>query len=180
MKEIHRKLEIAANIAIIVAATVLVGGIAARYFSSHETSKTLPDPIPRRSVPDKQARFPLVDFDLTKSEKHLVLAFSTRCRFCRESTDLYRRIAERKAQKNELRLIVVSYQPIDEVKSYFKEKAIDVDGFVQSELAAVSISGTPTLVLVGADGSVVDSWVGKLLPDAEEELMARLFGEQKK
>lgn len=77
-------------------------------------------------------------------------------------------------------MIVVSYQPIDEVKSYFKEKAIDVDGFVQSELAAVSISGTPTLVLVGADGSVVDSWVGKLLPDAEEELMARLFGEQKK
>jgi hypothetical protein len=44
----------------------------------------------------------------------------------------------------------------------------------QAPLSAVGVSGTPTLLLIDGGGAIKESWVGKLPPDKETEVLSRL------
>lgn len=98
----------------------------------------------------------------------LVLALSTNCQYCTASMPFYNRLQALEAVANgRVRLSVIALQPAPQMREYLVSHDVRVDRIVQFPDAGVSIRGTPTLILVNADGEVVNSWAGQL--EAAEE-----------
>lgn len=172
MKNIHKKIQTASNIAIIVVALMLGGVLVNNYFYSPS-----PKPVIAGDNTIKAGtKLELPDANWNKSDKTLVMAVSTKCHFCTESIPFYKRIAEKKAGNKNVRLIAVTPQTTDEAKQYLDEHKLSVDEMKQSSLDKIQVGGTPTLILVDRKGAVIESWRGKLPPEKEAEVIKRLFG----
>lgn len=155
-----KKIEMAANIAIVLAAVVLI----VSFFRSESVAP------PHITVGTK---FALKDAPCQGQGKNLVLALSTSCHFCNDSAPFYRELVQRCRQQH-VRTIAVLPQPIAEAESYLSSEGVATDEVHQSVLRELQIAGTPTLLLVDGSGVVRNVWVGKLSSDKEKEVLAAL------
>jgi hypothetical protein len=110
--------------------------------------------------------------DWAKNGRTLILAISTRCRFCKESAPFFKRIE--KERPKDMRLVAVLPQPVDEAQKYLDGEGVHVDEVRQASPQSIGVVGTPTLLLVDGRGKVSNVWRGKLQPDDEEKVMAAL------
>lgn len=172
MRNIQKKIEIASNVAIIVVALLFAGVLVNRFFFS---SSLKPAVAESEEIKDG-TKLSLPDVDWSKSNKNLVLILSTSCHFCTESTPFYQRLSQQKAQRGDVKLIAVFPQGIEESQRYLRERNISVDEVRQTSLNTINVKGTPTLVLVDRNGAVVQSWIGKLLPEKETQLVSNFLG----
>ncbi|HEX7313987.1 MAG TPA: redoxin family protein [Pyrinomonadaceae bacterium] len=169
MNSLAKKIELIANVAIVVVALLLGAVLVKRYL--------LPQPVnpgpaaSARIQPGTKLSLPGVDWG--RSNKTLLLALSTTCHFCTESAPFYQRLA-RAAEAKGVKVIAVLPQPESEARQYLSELAIPVSEVRQSPLDSLGVSGTPTLILVDDKGQVASSWVGKLQSDRESEVAAAL------
>ena len=173
MRNIHRKIQTISNVAIIITAILLSGFLAKNYL--------LPASQKPAAVESEEVKIgtklSLPNVDWSKSDKNLVLALSTRCHFCSESTPFYQKLAQLKTGRGDVRLIAALPQKVEEAQAYLSEHNLSVDEVRQTSLDTIDVRGTPTLVLVDRNGTIVDSWKGKLPPEKETEVATRLFGE---
>jgi hypothetical protein len=152
---IRDKLEATASVAFIGVAVLLSAALIKAYF--------LPAPsrsIPRAAVAGGAAtslvgaslkdRIPGVDW--SKNGRTLVLAISTQCHFCKDSTPFYRKL---EAQGG-------------------KGMGVHVDQVKQAGLGEIGVSGTPTMLLVNSSGIITKIWVGMLQPEAQEQVLSVL------
>ena len=95
--------------------------------------------------------------------------------FSTESAPFYQRLAREKAGRGDVRLLAVLPQAVEESKKYLGEHGVAADDVRQTEPRDLGVQGTPTLVLVDKTGAVVDSWVGKLPPAKEDEVVSRML-----
>ena len=77
-----------------------------------------------------------------------------------------------------MQLITVMPQSVEEAQRYLSEHKISVDEIRQTSLDTINVKGTPTLLLVDKTGAVVQSWVGKLPPEKESEVVAHFLSER--
>jgi hypothetical protein len=162
-----KKVELLANVAIIIIALLLGAVLVKRYLMP-----TVPNgpPAVAQIQPGTKVNLPGVDWG--KSEQTLVLALSDGCRFCSESAGFYQRLAKEKASAGGLRLIAVLPQEVGQGQIYLSKLGVPVDEVRQATLGAIGVSGTPTLLLVDNKGAVKQSWLGKLAPDKEAEVLS--------
>lgn len=173
MKNFHQKIEVASNIAIIVVALLLGGVLVNRYFFS---SAAQPASLESKEI-KVGAKLPIADIDWSGSDKTLVLALSTVCRYCTESAPFYQKLAGQRAERGEVRLVVVTPQSVDEARRYLSEHNVAVDEIRQASLNSINVRGTPTIITADKNGAVTRSWTGKLPPEKETEVMKYVFGE---
>jgi thioredoxin-related protein len=174
MKNLHQTLQTAANIAIIVVAVVLAGVFFTRYFGP----ASAPPPVAAagsREI-EEGAKVQLADIDRRGSDKTLVMVLSTTCRYCTASIPFYQKLAQQRSERAGLKLVAVMPQGIQESREYLSKHGIPVDEVRQAALDEVNVSGTPTLIEVDRSGTVVRSWVGKLPPEKESEVINSVFG----
>jgi hypothetical protein len=165
-----RKIETTANIATIGAAVLLSTVLVKVYL--------LPAPSPRipriATAPapgvDFKSRLPGVDWH--KNGRTLVLAISTQCHFCKDSTPFYRKLQEQ-VGKN-LKTVAVLPQPVAEAEQYLNGEDVHVDQVKQASMGDIGVQGTPTMLLVNSAGVVTKTWVGKIQPEQEQEVLAAL------
>lgn len=62
-------------------------------------------------------------------------------------------------------------QNVSEGRNYLSSLGVQVDDMLQASLSSIDVSGTPTLLLVSRDGRVIRTWLGKLPPDLEREVL---------
>jgi len=105
-----------------------------------------------------------------RAKLNAVLYISTRCHFCADSIPFYERVARAKLPAR-MALLVISMEPAETVKAYLSAKQIDVDGAYQRSPVELRRYGTPTLLLVDSNGIIRRSYVGKLNPTQEQELL---------
>jgi len=165
MQNASRKIEMVANVAIIIVACVAVTMLVRNYRAA---SLSQPHTI------SAGANMPLKSENWQANSKHLVLAVSTTCHFCTESAPFYRQLVEYCRQQH-VRTIAVLPQPVNEAEAYLKGEGVTVDEIRQSPLAEIEVSGTPTLLLVDNHGIVKNVWVGKLPGDKEKEVLKKLI-----
>ena len=170
MKTFVKRIEFAANIAIIVVA-ILLGVALVRNYLFRSPAQTQ---IPAVAGIETGTKFSLSGVDWNASKQTLVMALSTKCHFCTESAPFYQRLAQERARNLNLRLIAVFPQKSQESLEYLKGLAINVDDVRQSELASLGVSGTPTLILLNSQGVVEETWRGKLNGDREGDVLRRL------
>lgn len=174
MEKLHKKGEFISNVAIIIVAVILGSFIVTRYFNFAQ-----PKPLAAETREIKSGEnLSLPETDWSKSGKTLILALSTTCRYCTESAAFYQRLSQQKSGRGEVRLIAVTPQPADEARRYLSEHKIQVDEIRQATLDSINVRGTSTLIMTDNTGTVIQSWVGKLPPEKETEVINRFLGER--
>lgn len=169
-----RGIEVSANIAIIIVA-VMLGIVLVRHrlLTGAQTQATAPQP----HVVAAGSKLTLSGVNWAENRRTLLLALSTKCHFCTESAEFYKRLAEARAGRSDIRMVAVLPQDVGEGRAYLDKLGVRVDEVRQSSLDAVGATGTPTLIMVDDEGTATELWVGKLPPDKESEVLGRIRGE---
>ncbi len=167
MKSTHQKIELAANIMIIIVAALLIFFLVQKYFLTDSS-------IPNRNMPIIGNKLSLPsEIDITKSDKNVMLVLSKGCHFCSESADFYKRLIENAKGKN-IHIIAVLPQKKEEAEEYLGSLGISGIEVRQSQLDSINVSGTPTIIILNNKSEISDVWVGKLSSEKETEVFNKL------
>jgi thioredoxin-related protein len=173
MSTLPKKVELFANIAIIVVAILLAVVLVNRYILARFPQ---PNAVPEVQIrPGMKLSFPDVAWE--KSRKTLLLVLSTNCKYCTESAPFYQQLVARKGSRDDIRIVAVLPQKRDEAQKYLGDHGITVDQIRQAPPGAAYAKGTPTLIMVDSTGSIIESWMGKLPPEKQEEVLNHFLGE---
>jgi hypothetical protein len=168
-----KKIELIANLSIIAVAILLCGILI---------SLCLPQPPSKAVIAESPrilsgTKLTLPGLEWGKSSQTLLIVISTNCHFCTESAPFYQHLAQQKAGRRDIRMVAILPQSAAEAQKYLSAQGVSVDEIRQSAPGAVYARATPTLILVDRTGSVVESWVGKLPPQTEEEVLGRFLSD---
>jgi hypothetical protein len=162
-----RRLESGLNVLLMLACLALVGGIAYAHFGPSRSAQS------SLAVPLKGEKLKISGVEWSNSQRTLVLALSTHCHFCTASGDFYKRLQAVAAARG-VPIVAVLSQPTDEARQYLENLGVSTTVIKQAPLATVSVSATPTLMVVNLEGVVTDSWTGQLSPEFEKEVISKL------
>jgi hypothetical protein len=178
-------IQVAANLAIIVAAVLLCAVLIKDYIIARPGSAENPllrasnlIGSPNRTRPPAESqiqpgtRINLPGVDWAKNGQTLLLAVSDKCHFCSESAPFYQRLAH---DHGKTRLLAVLPQPVEDGEKYLDSLKVTVDDVKQASFSSLGVRGTPTLILVDKNGVAINSWVGKLSDAREAEVLSRLM-----
>jgi hypothetical protein len=101
---------------------------------------------------------------------------STQCRYCVESAGFYREVAKRR-RPDVLEVVAVFREDVAQGRRFLAEHAIAVDEVLQQAVETTGTQGTPALLLVDATGHLDKAWLGRVPPQVEQEILARLAGQ---
>ena len=165
MKEATAKVELIANACVIAAVFVFILSLAYAVLRSRHAS-----PVPQSSIVNGRT-LPLTH-DWFGSTQTLVLVLSADCKYCIASAPFYRRLVEQTSSSRRTKLLAVFPQSPTESQKYMSGLDIKINDIKQMTPSSLGVKGTPTLILVNANGVVIRSWEGLLLPDAQSEVLA--------
>lgn len=164
-----RKLETATNIAVLVAALLVaayfVGLFVARLGSSEPSYRATRGT--RLALPE--------GYDFTAHDRTLILAIQEDCSYCEASMPFYGEVAAKvNAGCAEYGVIAVLPNPPAAADALLRQYGLEVPRLGNTSLASLGVTGTPTLVLVDPEGTVLDIWVGQLSREGEQEVLATI------
>jgi hypothetical protein len=171
MKYLSKKVEMIANIAIILVTVLLATVIVKHYFFVPKAIS--PAAVASASL-QPGTKVSLTGMDWSKSDRTLLMVLSTGCHFCTESASFYQRLAQERVQHEGTRLVAVLPQDAVAAQKYLSEHGVTVDEIKQLSPGDVNVAGTPTLILADRNGSVITTWLGKLSPDKEQDVLNHL------
>ena len=166
MSKVNQKIELAANILIIVAATLLIGFVIQKYFFSKSGFQEVEGPT-------VGSKLLLHDLDFSKTNKTLLLVLQKGCHFCSESADFYKSLIVEAKTKN-VTVFAILPQDREEAEEYLRSFGIQGIEIRQSQLSSLEVGGTPAVILTNSNGEVSNSWMGKLSLDKEREVFSKL------
>jgi len=170
MKTLYKRIELFANIAIILVAISLAVVLAKRFVFNGPARNANADGAPANIG----TKLSLPDVDWSKSNKNLLLVLSDSCKYCSESAPFYQHLVQQRAQRETFRLTAVFPQPVSDGRKYLTGLGVAIEDIRQMAPGAIRIRGTPTLLLVNNAGVVTDEWLGKLSPEEETVVLGRL------
>ena len=100
----------------------------------------------------------------------LLMYTATTCHFCQESMPFYRRMTNT-ARDAGVRVIGVATEDLGVNSDYLTRNGVVLDRVVSAQDNRLHLRGTPTLILVGKDGTVENVWLGKLPDEREREVL---------
>lgn len=167
MSRLFQKVEFAANVSII-AVSVLLAVVLIRQQLTVRT--VYPENIESQAS-HLGSKVTVAGIDWNQNRQTLLLAISSTCRYCTESSDFYKRLLK---ERVDTRIVAVMPQEPTAAKQYLDKHAIPLNETKQLALSALGVTGTPTLILVDTKGVVTGWWVGKLTSIQEAEVLAKL------
>ena len=171
MAKLKSTLEYVTNILLVVVCSLLVWSfVTHRIFSQ-------PSPEPSTTKPSLvgTSLSPIPNHPWNGTRSTLVIAIRLGCPFCRASMPFYRHLSElQRAKQLNADLLLVMPDEEPDVKSELMENGVNIESQYGQNLNAISVFETPTLMLVGSNGRVEQSWVGQLPPAKEGEVIAAL------
>ena len=168
MNRLVKRIELVANVCIIVVALVISVALAKRFLLKSHAAAPLVSSI------EVGTKINLPGVDWAKNDKTLVLVLSTGCKFCSASASFYQNLVAKSAHSNGTKLIAVLPQGVEQAREYLGSITVPIDDVKQVSPASLGARATPTLILVNNSGLVTGSWVGQLSGDKEAEVLARL------
>jgi len=164
---VKARLEVATNIAVLVAVAVFLVFFGRQEYERHHISAR---PVHTSLVGQKIA-LPGVQF--APKSRTLLLAISTTCHFCKDSEPFYQQLAM--SNHGQVKVIAVLPQPLAEAHTYVQSSIAPSIQVVSSRLDSIGVTGTPTVLLLDGAGKVQQAWVGKLNEQSQKEVRALLM-----
>ncbi len=165
MKDWKPKIEIAANIAIVVVA-VLLGVVLIKQGFFSTPAKTKAD----LRVPDG-TKLSLPHTEWEKTRKTVLLVLSKNCDFCSTGAPFYQKISAAVTNRTDVRLIAVLPESPAEGREYLDKLQVQVGEVRQASLDSIGVKATPTLLVINDLGMVTASYVGLLQEDKQTEIL---------
>ncbi|MGA9997096.1 MAG: hypothetical protein WBP93_16885 [Pyrinomonadaceae bacterium] len=188
-----RGVEIATNLSIILVALIGASVLVKNYLlrpsvppaneitqaapngsQSPNGSQAAPNAQKPRTGPAEGTQLSVPGVNWSESNKTVLLALSKGCHFCSESAPFYQQLAHELAERKDVRLIAVFPQEVGDAKKYLDGLGVSIGDVRQASLGALGIGGTPTLIIVDKSGTVKQSWIGRLNPEREQEVLGRI------
>lgn len=163
--KLSQRVELFANIAIILVAILLGYFLIQRFFFQQN-----PQPQQPPTEIAKGTKISLAEVDWQANQKTLLIVLQKGCKFCTESMPFYKTLVE-KAKEKGVKLVAVLPNSREEGSQYLRENGVEIQEIKQAQLNSVNVRGTPTLILVNDNGKVLSSWVGKLPANKEHEVV---------
>ena len=172
-------LDIATRVALIVASFTLAVNSSVELFS-HLHGSSAAGSTPARTMPlpfRAGQKAPIISgVDYSTSERTMVLFLSTNCGFCRQSAPFYRELSTKVASNKNRKLVGIFPQNAIEVAQYKQHEQFDFDVISDMPLGDAGVSGTPTMLLVSRNGTVIRAWIGAPRPQEKEAIASALLG----
>jgi hypothetical protein len=116
---------------------------------------------------------PLPEYSWSSHKETLVLALRDGCHFCEASMPFYKRLSDlNETHQVHPHLLVVMPDDRSSGMKHLNVEGVYIEGAFAHPLSSINVSGTPTLLLVNANGRVDKAWVGQLLPAQESEVLS--------
>lgn len=167
MNNLQKKLEVFANVAIILAAILLCALITQKLFFSNSSEPT------QAAAAVTGTKLSIPNYEWSQHSKTVLLVLQRGCRFCTESAPFYQRLIQETQNRN-AKIIAVFSQNNEEAQKYLEQLGLGNVEVRQSTLDSLQVKGTPTLFITDNEGKVLNSWVGKLSSDKEIEVISHL------
>jgi hypothetical protein len=163
----QRIIEVAANLAILMMCGLIGWAVL--------THKSLPSGLGERARPEGATMPVLPGYRWGDHPKTLILAIRKGCHYCDSSMPFYKQLSGLE-KKNTLHAHLLAVMPDDPTvgTADLRSGGVSVDALFNQPLNSIQVSGTPTLFLVDAKGSIEHSWVGELTPQGEKDVIATL------
>ncbi len=158
-----RKLEFVTNIAILIVAALASVVLVKNYLSQRTTRD-----MPQRIAIGTKLSVPGIDWGVNGNT--LVLALSTNCHYCTESSPFYRRLSA-ELPRQRVHLTALLPENVEEGAKYVRSLGLQVSDVRQGSFQGLKIRGTPTLMLVDERGLVRFVWEGKLSAETEQQVI---------
>ena len=175
LMNVSKKIELIANVAIIVVACLLATVLVKNYLLTSPSQQN--GPSVSESTQPKQVTINMIgelanaNIKFPVEGQTLILAISSNCHFCTDSAAFYKKLVQ---LRGATRVIVVTPQSIDDARKYLDRLGVAVDEVRQLPLDRIGVERTPTLLLVDGSGIVRQTWVGKLTPEREQAVLGAL------
>ena len=164
-----QRLDTAVNISILATCAIVVVTLVPRFMSGwrssprNETSQLL---VPGDRIPALVSN---------RTDKSLVLAWRSDCRYCAESAPFYRKLAQLVRERRELLSLVVMTTDAEQPSvDALQRLGIPVSAIVsispEQQRQQYRVPGTPTLIAMDSRGLVEKVWFGKLSDDRQREV----------
>jgi hypothetical protein len=163
--KLPRKLDFAANVAIVVVAALLAGILASRVLHHQHPPGRVPyrvgEVVPR-----------LASLSYAGADQTLLISFKPGCRFCNASIGFYRALAAQAGPR--VQVVAISPDATQESDAYLRTRGLTVGRVFSIDLGVWRITGFPTLLLVDREGIVLNAWTGQLTKQGEADVFAAL------
>ena len=169
MSKVNQKVELVANILVVVVAVLVIGIFIQNYFFAPSTIVKQPE----QQLPAVGRKLNLENVDFSQQSKTVLLALQTGCRFCNESIPFYKRMLEKTKGQN-IKFIAYFPTKVENSTNHLAELGITEMEVRQAPISALEPSGTPTLIITDTKGEITDFWIGKLPPEKEAEVISKL------
>jgi thioredoxin-related protein len=163
------KIETAANVATLLTAVLLSVVLVKTYFLPTPSRSPLPVRAAESVTVGTSLKKQLSDIDFNKNGQTLILVLSSHCHFCTESAPFFRQLSEKSGKR--FKIVAVLPQSVTEAQDYLKREGVHVDQLKQISLDTLGVAGTPTMLLLDKRGTVMESWVGMLNPEAQSQAL---------
>ena len=163
-------LEVVSNVAIVIAVVV---GVSVWLRHPHIANFLLrADSAPAASENSAVGtRIDMPGVDWSTHPETLVLAISSACHFCIQSTPFYSKITR---SSHVAPIIVAMPQDMGTAQRFLRQHAITPSSTVSIPLTSLQVQGTPTLLLVSSTGRITRSWVGELSNSQQKQVLESL------
>lgn len=168
-EKFDRKLELAANLAIVVVVLAIVGVLGYKFFSVASP----PDP-PEFVEVQAGENLELPGIDWAQNKQTLIVAISSDCSFCVESAPFYDRLIKKLSESNSTKLVAVFPHSVEQGRAFLKEHSLEIAQVMRVDLASARILGTPNIYLADERGVIKNAWPGKLPTEKEAEVLSKL------
>jgi hypothetical protein len=159
-----RKLEMAANVTVIVVALAVGFVVLTSYARSYPASRSI-------AAGDHLASLPGVDWK--QHQRTLVLALNTGCHYCEDSVPFYQVIAAAISQgKEDVGAVALFPNNPEAVRQFSSRQAFPIRTLGGVSFEVLHVVATPTLILVDRQGRVEHTWIGELTSQQEQDLLA--------
>lgn len=159
---------IAANVSLCILALVIAGSLAKDHLWGPVVSA------------DQRTRAPqVISLNPPVSDTEpIVLALRSGCPYCTKSAPLYRKLIDQARAKNRKIIAILPDEP-EKAREYLRSLGLQIDDVRQADLQAMSIQGTPTLLVLNRTGNILKIWYGQQ-PEAEnEKILKDIFASSK-
>jgi thioredoxin-related protein len=114
----------------------------------------------------------LEGWDWGAHERTILLVLRKGCHFCEDSAPFYQRlVAMHKQDGSNTAIVAVFPDTADAVKEVVQSEGPEVQALAGVPLEGLKVSGTPTLLFVDKNGTVLNTWMGVLSPRQELEVI---------
>lgn len=171
MGRLKSSVETLANVSIILVAVLLSIVLVRNYL----LKPIQPSQVAAMRAPSlKGEKLQLQNANWDKASQTLVFALQKGCKFCSDSSSFYKKITNDDKIRSKTHLLAIFPHSVDLGRQYLTELSLPIEDLRQEKLANLKVSGTPALMLVDSNGVVTESWMGKLSPEKENEILSKL------